>query len=106
LRQDYQQFIDRGAEVIAIGPDKPDEFRRYWSQENIPFIGLSDSKHAVANQYAQEVNLLKLGRMPALLVIDRDGRIRFHHNGKSMSDIPTNEFVLALLDQLNQEPIN
>jgi peroxiredoxin len=104
LRQDYQQFIDRGVEVIAIGPDKPDEFQRYWTTENLPFIGLSDSKHAVANQYAQEVNLLKLGRMPALFVIDSEGRIRYHHYGHSMSDIPTNEFVLALLDQINQEP--
>jgi peroxiredoxin len=103
LRQDYQQFVDRGAAILAIGPDSNDEFRKYWTQESIPFIGLPDPKHQVANLYAQEVNLLKLGRMPALFVIDREGLIRYHHYGHSMSDIPSNASVLALLDQIIQE---
>jgi peroxiredoxin Q/BCP len=103
LRQDYEQFRDRQAEVVAIGPDGPNAFRRYWEEEHIPFVGLSDPKHTVADVYEQEVNLLKWGRMPALYVIDREGRIRYEHHGSSMSDIPTNNDVLALLDKLNHE---
>jgi peroxiredoxin Q/BCP len=57
----------------------------------------------VANQYKQEVNLLRMGRMPALLVIDKAGRIRYAHYGHSMSDIPDNREILDLLKTLNSE---
>jgi hypothetical protein len=30
LRQDYQQFIDRQAEVIAIGPEDAETFASFW----------------------------------------------------------------------------
>lgn len=57
----------------------------------------------MANQYKQEVNLLKLGRMPALLVVDKQGHIRYAHYGHSMSDIPDNREILDLLDKINTE---
>ena len=41
--------------------------------------------------------------MPALSVIDIEGKIRFMHYGDSMSDIPADEDVLTLLDNLNKE---
>jgi len=52
--------------------------------------------------YGQEVNLFKLGRMPAQVIVDRMGQARYVHYGHSMSDIPPNEELLALLDELNQ----
>jgi peroxiredoxin Q/BCP len=55
----------------------------------------------VADVYNQQVNLRKLGRMPALLVVDKDGIIRYEHYGDSMQDIPENSVILDLLDQLN-----
>ena len=44
-----------------------------------------------------------MGRMPALLVVDKGGRIRYAHYGHSMSDIPDNREILDLLDALNSE---
>jgi peroxiredoxin Q/BCP len=52
--------------------------------------------------YGQEWNLFKLGRVPALLLIDKAGRIRYQHYSSSMSDIPENSLVLAMLDIMNQ----
>ena len=43
---------------------------------------------------------MKLGRMPALFVIDRNGAVAFAQYGKSMSDIPKNSEILKLLDGL------
>jgi len=100
LRQDYDKFLQRGVEIIAIGPDGPNAFKRYWQSETIPFIGCPDIKNQAADQYYQEVNLFKFGRMPALFVIDRAGIIRYAHYGDSMADIPTNQEVLELLDGL------
>jgi len=51
--------------------------------------------------YGQQVKLTKLGRMPASLLIDKDGYIRYQHYGESMSDIPENQLVLSLIDELN-----
>ena len=102
LRLDYQEFVKRNTEVIIVGPDGPSAFKRTWEMEDMPMIGLADPGSKVADHYNQEVNLLKLGRMPALLVIDKQGTIRFLHYGKSMSDIPANENVLKILDEINK----
>ena len=103
MRQDYAQFTERGAEGLAIGPEGPRAFRRFWGENEMPFPGLADPRHTVADQYGQEVKLLKLGRMPSVVVVDRSGAIRYRHLASDMADIPANEEILALLDRLNQE---
>ena len=101
LRDEYQKFVERGVIILAIGPDELVEFQRYWSKENIPFIGLPDPKHKIARLYKQEVNLFKLGRMPLNCVVDAKGHIRYAHYGNSMSNIPANETLLDVIDKLN-----
>ena len=101
LRQDYAEFLARKGEVVVVGPEGPDAFARYWERESLPFVGLPDPKHTVIKRYGQEVNLFKLGRMPAQALIDRLGQVRFIHYGHSMSDIPSTDDVLGLLDGLN-----
>ncbi len=103
LRQDYPEFVARDAEVIAVGPDSREAFQRFWREHDIPFPGLADPKHTVADAYRQEVNILRLGRMPAQFLIDREGHIRYHHHGRSMSDITADEDVLARLDALRAQ---
>jgi hypothetical protein len=76
LRRDYAKFVERSAEVVAVGPEDYESFK---------------------------VNRLKGGRMPAQFVIDAKGRIHYRHYGSSMSDIPSNDEMLQLLDQLNEE---
>lgn len=101
LRQDYAEFVKRNAQVIVLGPEDAKAFEAYWRQNDLPFIGLPDPKASVLKLYGQEVNLFKLGRMPAQVIVDKAGVARFVHYGHSMSDIPENAEVLALLDQLN-----
>jgi peroxiredoxin Q/BCP len=104
LRQDYQKFADRQAEVIAVGPEDAKAFATFWLSHKMPFPGIPDPKHVIARLYGQKVNLIKLGRMPALVVINKRGRLRYGHYGESMSDIPTDDEILSLLDDLNKEP--
>jgi peroxiredoxin Q/BCP len=103
LRHDYLEFMAREAEVVVVGPEEKEAFARYWQKEALPYVGLPDPEHRVADLYGQQVKLLKLGRMPALIVIDKAGQIRYRHYGDSMRDIPANDEILALLDQLNQD---
>jgi peroxiredoxin len=102
LRQDYQEFVKRGAEVLVIGPDGPNAYSRYWQNESMPMPGLADVGSKVADRFGQQVNWIKLGRMPAIAVVDLAGVIRYQHFGSSMSDIPSNADILAVLDQIKQ----
>jgi peroxiredoxin Q/BCP len=101
LRDDYQEFVRRDAEILAVGPDRPATFRLYWRAERIPFVGLPDPEHQVALAYRQEVNLFRLGRMPLVMVLDRDGVIQYANYGASMSDIPENHTLLSSIDRLH-----
>jgi peroxiredoxin len=103
LRQDVDAFVKRDAEIVVVGPEDARAFAAYWQKHALPFIGLPDPNASVLKLYGQEVNLFKLGRMPAQVIIDRAGVARFVHYGHSMSDIPANSELLAILDTLNQE---
>jgi peroxiredoxin len=103
LRQDYDTFKNKQAEVIVIGPEDNNAFNEFWLKEKMPVPGIADPQHIIAKLYGQEFKILKLGRMSALFVIDREGLVRFRHHGKSMDDIASNKEVLELLDKLNNE---
>ena len=104
LRHDYSQFVDRDVEVVVVGPEDAPAFVKYWQVESLPFVGLPDPTYSVLKLYGQEVNLFKLGRMPAQVLIDRAGIARFCHYGHDMADIPENQEVLALVDEINAPP--
>jgi len=104
LRQDHDEFVRRGAQVIVIGPEDASAFAHYWEVNDLPFLGLPDPGHSVLKLYGQEVKLFRLGRMPAQIVVDKGGVARFIHYGHSMEDIPPNDEILELLDSLEGVP--
>ena len=101
LRQDHAKFIARNVEMIVVGPENAQAFADYFQRESLPFTGLPDPTASVLKLYGQEVNLFKLGRMPAQVLIDQEGIARFVHYGHNMSDIPSNEEILSLADEIN-----
>lgn len=103
MRQDYQKFVERNTEIITIGPEDASAFKDWWHDHQMPFIGIPDPQHDVAKLYSQQFNLFKGGRLPALSVIDKEGKIRFMHYAALPSDIPPNEQVLNLLDGINKD---
>jgi hypothetical protein len=90
LRHEYLEFVDRDVEVVVAGPE-----------DASAFVDLPDARHSVLELCGQEVNLFKLGRMPAQALSDKAGVARFAHYGHSMSDIPEDEEILALADEIN-----
>lgn len=89
--------MDREAEIIVVGPEDQAAFVKEWEKQSYPFVGIPDPEQAVADVYGQEVKLLKLGRMPALMVIDPAGQVIYTHYGASMQDIPKNEEILDVI---------
>ncbi len=103
LRDDQSKFEELDTVIIVVGPEGFKTFRNYWAENDLPFIGLPDPSHSVLKLYGQEVNLFKLGRMPAMVIVDKRGQVRFVHYGHAMSDIPPNKDVLQSLKSLNAE---
>ena len=105
LRQDYNQFENENTAILVIGPENQTAFARYWEKNNLPFTGLPDPNQSVLKTYGQEIKLFKYGRMPAMVIISKQGIVRFVHYGHSMSDIPRNDEVLEALRLLNLEEV-
>ena len=103
LRQDYDKFTAQDTEVIVVGPETPAAFKEYWKMHHLPFIGLPNPQYTVLKLYGQEVNLFKLGRIPAQVIIDKKGIVRFAHYGHNMSDISSNEDILDLVKMMDEE---
>jgi peroxiredoxin Q/BCP len=101
LRQDHQRFLKLDTEIVVIGPEDAESFQKYWKKEDLPFVGLPDPKHKILKLYGQEVKLFKLGRMPAQMLIDKSGMLRYVHYGHSMADIPLNEDIMDLINNKN-----
>ena len=101
LRRDYARFVELETQIITVGPENAGAFERYWKENDLPFVGLPDPKHQVLKRFGQEVNLFKLGRMPAQVIIDKEGIARYVHYGRSMQDIPPNEELLGIIHKLN-----
>ena len=101
LRQDFDKFRNEQTAILVVGPENSSAFAKYWNENDLPFIGLPDPKHSVLKLYGQEIKLFKFGRMPAMVIIDIHGTVRFVHYGHSMSDIPENKAVLETLQTLN-----
>jgi len=51
LRQDYEQFLAREAEVLVIAPDTLDNAQEYFKRNRLPYPGLVDDTHTVYDQF-------------------------------------------------------
>ena len=100
MRDDFQRFEDAGAGIVVVSKHSADEMKKYWKQNNLPYIGIPDPDSTVSKMYRQQWKLLKLGLMPALFAIDTKGRIAFVHYSSGMSDIPQNDLVLKEVEKL------
>jgi len=100
LHQDYDKFVKKDTQIVVIGSENAKKFKDYWEENNFEFHGISDEKQSVLNMYVQEVNLFKLGRMPAQMLVDKEGLLRYIHYGHSMKDIPENVEIFELIDTL------
>ena len=103
LSLDYEEFVSRNTDIIVIGPEDQEQFAAFWDPAQMPFPGIPDPEHTIADLYGQVDDPLKFGRNPVIVVIDINGRIRFEHFGQGAGDIVENKQLLELLDGLNKE---
>jgi len=101
FRDDYQNFVNAGAEVIGVSSDSVKSHKNFVSRRSLPFTLLSDRHGKVRKLYG--VPTAAAGLLPGRVtfVIDREGTIRLSfnslmHAGEHVSKALT---VLKEIDQ-------
>lgn len=77
-----------GARVVAVGPDSAEDFRRTWQALGLSFTGIPDPTGALLDALQQENIWWRLGRMPLVQVLGRNGTVHWAHSGAAMWDLP------------------
>lgn len=95
MRDHKEEFDKRDIHVIVFGPETREDFRKFWEEKDMPFIGIPEAK-AIMEEYGQENRWYKLGRMPFQIAFDREGFVLKEYKGKSMKDIPSVEEIVSL----------
>ncbi len=80
FRDDYSQFLMKGAVVIGVSPDQPASHQKFRAKFALPFYLLSDPDHKVAEMYGAwgEKNTygkISQGIIRSTFVIDEEGKI-------------------------------
>ncbi len=92
----------RNAQIVVVGPDSPQAFKRHWEAGGYDFVGIPDPERRILRRYGQEVKLMRLGRLPATVLLDTAGIVRYVHYGGSMMDIPPIATLIRVLDGLEK----
>lgn len=77
LNDIYLQYRDKGFSLFSINTEDPDDLakvRKWLKGRRVAFPVLLDPSHAVSDQY-------EVSEMPSTYLLDRDGHLRYVHNG-------------------------
>lgn len=102
IANDLHYFMDLNVELIPILQDNKKNTKKMEEQHvKNKFPIYYDVKREVGKVFKQEMNILKLGRMPATLIVDKDGIIKWAYYADSLEDIPSNDEILDIIKNLN-----
>jgi peroxiredoxin Q/BCP len=80
FRDSYEEFTERGAEVIGISADSEASHRKFASSYNLPFILLADTQNKVRKLFKVEKALFNLLPGRETYVINKEGKVNMVFN--------------------------
>lgn len=105
LIQNYDQFTQRGAEVLVVFPgekaraqDFAQASQTLAENKPLPFPVLLDEGLKVVEQLGIKGDLAK----PSTYILDKKGEIRFAYVGATLTDRPSVKAMLEQLDEINK----
>ena len=101
MRDRYEEFEKRGAQVLAIAPDTLENARNFFRSHDIPFPCLPDDNRTVFRRYDVKSAMISLGQRPGLFIIDKEGVVRYAYLGWQQWEIPSVDETLEQLDALS-----
>lgn len=90
FRDQYQDFKDLGAEVIAVSSDSVESHQKFSRQYNLPFIFLSDENKEARKAFGVKSSLFGLVPGRETFVFDKSGILRMKYNNLSASHHTSN----------------
>lgn len=86
FRDQYQEFKNYGAEVIAISSDSESSHRKFADHYNLPFIFLSDKQKKARKAFAVRSSVFGLIPGRETFIFDKKGVLRMRYNNLSASE--------------------
>jgi len=86
--------------LYPILADSEDNAKKLEKKYAIKYPIFYDPSKKVPKMLNQEIKLLKFGRMPGLLIVDKEGIIQYAYYGDNMHDIPENETLFEVLEKI------
>ena len=101
FRDSYDEFRERGAEIIGVSPDDVASHGKFKSKYELPFTLLADPEHEVAEKYGVWVERNSYGKKSmgikrSTFIIDSDGNV-----ARAMMGIKPAGHASEVLDSLN-----
>ncbi len=87
LHQEKDFLKSKNVNLVVIVPENEAGLTKYLNNTSINLNFVSDSKHTIADKYHQAVKFLKLGRMPAQILLDKDLNVVYEHHASNMKDV-------------------
>ncbi|WP_372946649.1 peroxiredoxin [Muriicola sp.] len=85
FRDSYEEFTERGAEVIGISADSESSHSTFAARYNLPFVLLSDPKNKVRRLFKVEKSLFNLLPGRETYVVDKGGHVIMSFNNMGAS---------------------
>ncbi len=95
------QLRERGAAIVGISVDDPQESRLLRSSLKLEFPLLADEGGAVASAYGVLMAREEIA-IPSVFVIAPTGAITWRHVGETVPDRPTPQAVLEAIDGMSR----
>lgn len=103
VRDTIEGFQERYTEVLGIAPQDPEALRKYLEFHDLPFSILLDEDREVVRLYGVEHDVgppRGVTAHPTGIIIDPEGIMRFINIGESSDDLPENEVLFEVLDEI------
>ena len=100
LRKDFEKFEQMETVLYPILADSEKNAKKMEEKYARKYPIYYDPSKKVPKMLNQEVKLSKGGRMPGMLIVDKQGIIQFAYYGDSMQDIPKNEILFEILEKI------
>jgi len=94
VRDRWEEYREAGAEVVGISMDSPESHRRFAERHRLPLRLLSDAGGRVSALYGAR-SWLPGRSARAVVIVGRDGRVRYHKVQPLSLIRPKDDDVLA-----------
>ncbi len=97
LHHEIEMIKAKNIKLIVVCPENKEKIEKFAKDMDFSFDFVADSSHKLADEYNQQVKILKFGRMPAQIVLDKNLNVIYSHYASSMKDIVEESEILAKL---------